>query len=213
MNTTSKRIQEAMDLRGLKQVDLVEKTGISKGALSSYLSGRYVPKQYNTFLIAKALNVSEAWLSGADIPMERDSYNDQWDKEAEQFSDSVNSFHNELNSLGWTCEWIDKDEKYLLSNGNISFKISPDEYSSFREDVDTFYKTRLKMLYEKSKVSLFPLDEGFLTTPTRTDDKNSPTDQQLDDEVYEVAAAHAINASPEQKKHADDIMKDPSEWE
>ena len=57
MSTTSKRIQEAMELRGLKQTDLVEKTGISKGALSSYISGRYVPKQNNTFLIAKALNV------------------------------------------------------------------------------------------------------------------------------------------------------------
>ena len=71
MNTTSKRIQEGMELRGLKQADLVEKTGMSKGALSSYISGRYVPKQNNTFLIAKALNVNEAWLMGADVPMER----------------------------------------------------------------------------------------------------------------------------------------------
>ena len=37
--------------------------------------------------------------------------------------------------------------------------------------------------------------------------------QQMEDEVYEVAAAHDMNASSEQKKHADDIMKDPSEWE
>ena len=62
MGTTSKRIQKAMELRGLKQTDLVEKTGIRKGALSSYISGRYSPKQNNTFLIAKALNVNEAWL-------------------------------------------------------------------------------------------------------------------------------------------------------
>ena len=77
MGTTSKRIQKAMELRGLKQTDLVEKTGISKGALSSYISGRYIPKQNNTFLIAKALNVNEAWLMGADVPMERDNYEDQ----------------------------------------------------------------------------------------------------------------------------------------
>ena len=159
MSTTSKRIQEAMELRGLKQTDLVEKTGISKGALSSYISGRYVPKQNNTFLIAKALNVNEAWLMGADVPMERDSYNKKWDKEAAQFSDSINSFYMELNSLGWSCEWIDSDTKYLLSNGNVSFKISSDEYSNFIEDVNNFYKTRLEKLYEKSKVSLFPSDE------------------------------------------------------
>ena len=159
MSTTSKRIQEAMELRGLKQTDLVEKTGISKGALSSYISGRYVPKQNNTFLIAKALNVNEAWLMGADVPMERDSYNKKWDKEAAQFSDSINSFYMELNSLGWSCEWIDSDTKYLLSNGNVSFKISSDEYSNFIEDVNNFYKTCLEKLYEKSKVSLFPSDE------------------------------------------------------
>lgn len=71
MSTASERIKEGMSLRGLKQVDLVEKTGISKGALSSYISGRYTPKQNNIFLIAKALDVNEAWLMGADVPMER----------------------------------------------------------------------------------------------------------------------------------------------
>lgn len=71
MATTSERIRFAMDLRGLKQADLVKKTGISKGALSSYISGRYSPKQNNIYLISKALSVNEAWLMGADVPMER----------------------------------------------------------------------------------------------------------------------------------------------
>ena len=71
MSTTSQRIQEGLELRGLKQADLVEKTGISKGALSSYISGRYTPKQNNIYLIAKALDVNEAWLMGADVSMER----------------------------------------------------------------------------------------------------------------------------------------------
>lgn len=71
MKTTAQRIKEGMELRGFKQADLVEKTGISKGALSSYVSGRYNPKQNNIYLISKALNVSEAWLMGADVPMER----------------------------------------------------------------------------------------------------------------------------------------------
>ena len=61
------------NLRGYKQIDLVQKTGISKGALSSYISGRYVPKQNNIYLIAEALEVNEAWLMGADVPMERNN--------------------------------------------------------------------------------------------------------------------------------------------
>ncbi|MBD5402018.1 helix-turn-helix domain-containing protein [bacterium] len=71
MKTTAARIKEGMEIRSLKQADLVEMTGISKGALSSYISGRYVPKQNNIYLISKALNVSEAWLLGLDVPMER----------------------------------------------------------------------------------------------------------------------------------------------
>lgn len=71
MKTTAERIREGMEIRSLKQADLVEMTGISKGSLSSYISGRYIPKQTNVYLIAKALNVNEAWLMGLDVPMER----------------------------------------------------------------------------------------------------------------------------------------------
>ncbi len=58
-----------MDIRGLKQTDLVERTKISKGSLSTYVSGRYAPKQNNIYILAKALNVNVEWLMGADIPM------------------------------------------------------------------------------------------------------------------------------------------------
>lgn len=71
MDSTANRIRQGMELANLKQADLVEMTGISKGALSSYLSGKYIPKQNNIFLISKALNVSEAWLMGNDVPRER----------------------------------------------------------------------------------------------------------------------------------------------
>lgn len=67
----NERIKEAMKIREMKQIDLAKATGISKPAISQYVSGKYVPKQAATFLIAKALNVSEAWLMGYDVPMER----------------------------------------------------------------------------------------------------------------------------------------------
>ena len=69
MESISSRIQQALDIRGLKQTDLVERTKISKGSLSSYVSGRYAPKQNNIYLLAKALNVNVEWLMGADVPM------------------------------------------------------------------------------------------------------------------------------------------------
>lgn len=65
------RIKQALELRNMKQVELVAKTGIDKSQISSYLSGKYKPKQENLSLIAMALEVDEYWLMGQDVPMER----------------------------------------------------------------------------------------------------------------------------------------------
>lgn len=65
------RMKQAMQMRCMKQVELAEKTGIDKGQISSYLSGKYKPKQENLSLIAVALDVSEYWLMGLDVPCER----------------------------------------------------------------------------------------------------------------------------------------------
>ncbi len=71
MATYADRMKEAMEKRNMRQADIAEKTGIARGTLSSYLSGKYEPKQEKLYMIAKALNVSEAWLMGADVPMAR----------------------------------------------------------------------------------------------------------------------------------------------
>ena len=65
------RLREAMDLRGLRAVDLVEMTDIPKGAISYYLAGRSQPKADRIYLLARALDVSEAWLLGYDVPIQR----------------------------------------------------------------------------------------------------------------------------------------------
>lgn len=71
MKSFSNRLILAMTKKNIKQSELVKKTGINKGALSSYINGRYEPKQNNIYLLAKALDVNEAWLMGYDVPMER----------------------------------------------------------------------------------------------------------------------------------------------
>ena len=71
MQTLAERLKEAMERIDISQAELVKRTGINKGALSSYLSGRYAPKQKAIFELARALHVNEAWLLGYDVPMER----------------------------------------------------------------------------------------------------------------------------------------------
>ena len=70
MQKISDRLKEAMKLRNLKPVDLVNRTKISKGAISSYIAGNYTPKSKNIYSLAKALNVSPVWLLGYDVPMD-----------------------------------------------------------------------------------------------------------------------------------------------
>ncbi len=73
METIAKRLKEAMERRNIKLIALAEKTGIDKGSISHYRKGDYLPKQGNIYALARALDVSEAWLMGYDVPMDRDT--------------------------------------------------------------------------------------------------------------------------------------------
>lgn len=66
----SDRLKHAITVRMMKQIELCEKTNIPKSAMSQYVSGSFEPKQDRVAAIAAALNVSEAWLMGYDVPME-----------------------------------------------------------------------------------------------------------------------------------------------
>jgi transcriptional regulator with XRE-family HTH domain len=68
---TKDRLKEAMQRTGKKQADLVRETGLNRGTISRYLSGAVEPRQDAAYKLALALNVSETWLWGYDVPMER----------------------------------------------------------------------------------------------------------------------------------------------
>lgn len=69
-NIFAERLKQALATRDMRQTDLVEKTLISKSAISQYLSGAFEPKQKNIYKIAQALNVNPAWLMGKDVNMD-----------------------------------------------------------------------------------------------------------------------------------------------
>ena len=78
--STAQRIKQLMDSRQLRQVDILRaaapycyKYGIklNKNDLSQYVSGKVEPGQDKLTILGLALNVSEAWLMGFDVPMER----------------------------------------------------------------------------------------------------------------------------------------------
>ena len=71
IESCGRRIAKALAIRDVRQADLAQMTQIPKSSLSLYLKDAYEPKQDRIYLIAKALRVSEAWLMGYDVPMEK----------------------------------------------------------------------------------------------------------------------------------------------
>lgn len=76
INTTAKRLKEALNKKGLKQIDLARMTGLPKSAISQYIAGKIEPKQDKLYILARALEVDVLWLMGAEdtfinTPVER----------------------------------------------------------------------------------------------------------------------------------------------
>lgn len=69
--TCASRLKFALDMRNMKQSELADKTKIPKSAICQYVSGAFEPKQDRVEIISKALDISEAWLMGFDVQMER----------------------------------------------------------------------------------------------------------------------------------------------
>lgn len=66
------RLQEALDLREKKSVDLVKDLKIPKSAVSQYLSGKSQNMDSERlYSICKYLDVSEPWMMGYNVPIER----------------------------------------------------------------------------------------------------------------------------------------------
>lgn len=105
--TFSERLKYVMTLKNIRARDIVEATGISKANISNYLSGRYDPKQINIYLIAKFLNVNEAWLIGFDCEMEK--FNSEIDELKKNIYGAVDDMNKE--QLLKTKKFI---EEYIL---------------------------------------------------------------------------------------------------
>ena len=83
MATFAERLKEAMELKGLKQADVIrlaqpfgEPVGIriGKSHMSQYVSGKTEPRRDILKVLAQALEVDYLWLEGDDVAMTADSH-------------------------------------------------------------------------------------------------------------------------------------------
>ena len=93
-STTSERLKFIMESRNLRQADILEMiepyceqygVKIPRNALSQYVTGKVLPKQDKLTILGMALNVSEAWLMGYDVPMERNGLAEHDEPQKDEF--------------------------------------------------------------------------------------------------------------------------------
>lgn len=81
ISTTKERLKEIMEIRGLKQADVVrlaqpycKKYGVKLTApnMTQYIKDGREPSQDKLVILGLVLNVSESWLMGADVPMNKE---------------------------------------------------------------------------------------------------------------------------------------------
>lgn len=99
---TAIRISRIMAERNLRQVDILERAKpfcikydikMNKSDLSQYVSGKVEPSQEKLVILGMALNVSEAWLMGFDVPMERTA-------STKEESPKIMQYYELLNDIG-----------------------------------------------------------------------------------------------------------------
>lgn len=163
-----KRFNEAITSRNMKPIELSQKTGLSKSTISHYMSGYAKPKSDKLYMLAKALDVNEAWLMGLDVPMEKDSY-------AQFSSPSTIGFEITARSLKYSPEIfkglcdsiknIDVTNNMTISDGDTVFDSVYDLLTSplvSYEKKAIFLRTMIDfVIYDTKKEKLFVLyDSG-----------------------------------------------------
>lgn len=112
-STTKERIAEVMRETGKKQADLVRDTGLNKSIVSRCVSGKTEPGNQTIMLLARALDVSEMWLWGYDVPKARTTVQ----KKNDEIVDLVKRLR------------VDPD---FLDVVSVLGKMQEDEYNSFK---------------------------------------------------------------------------------
>ena len=114
ISSVATRLEEAMTLADMKQIDLVRLTKLDGAAINRYLKGRYEPKPRALRKLAIALNVSDMWLWGYDVPRER------------------TAIHNKNDRVVTLISKMRKDEDFLALVETLS-QLSPEQYESIKQ--------------------------------------------------------------------------------
>lgn len=117
MEEFSVRLDNALRKRHMTPAELSRKLGVSEGTISSYRSGAYKPKQNRLEQIAMILDVSIAYLFGADVEFE--PYYTNKSTQSDEHTET------QKNTNTYTLDTIEREiiETYRKSDGKQKMSI------------------------------------------------------------------------------------------
>ena len=65
---TARRLQDALDRKGMTAAELAKKSGVSKASISQYINGTHAPSNISSAKMAEVLGVNALWLMGFELP-------------------------------------------------------------------------------------------------------------------------------------------------
>ena len=119
--------------RNLKQVDILKKcepyckkynVKLNRNDLSQYVNGKVEPGQFKLTVLAHALNISEAWLMGYDVPMTT-----QADETGKKLSLS-----EDVLDLAEQLQQLDAEDRAVI-RGEVRAMLRQDKYKEKKESV------------------------------------------------------------------------------
>lgn len=167
---TATRLKEIMDKRNLRQIDILnltvpycKKYGVkmNKSDLSQYCSGKTEPNQDKLYVLGLALGVSEAWLMGYDVPMERISdKNTDIDLTGTDTSSQVLFVLEKLLAEGTvTIENTQTGERKKLSIDNGEWALLKD-YNSLNKEGQTKANEQVSLLTKIPEYQAFNIPQA-----------------------------------------------------
>lgn len=149
-STTSERLKEIMKYYNLRQIDILKRAEpyciqynikMGRNDISQYVSGKVVPGQEKLTILSLALGVSETWLMGYDVPMER----------------NVLKFDNQVDDTPYNRALQKLQNKEELSEDELSaikeefpkvLNITKKTFENIYNTIDDVNKNRLISSYE-----------------------------------------------------------------
>ncbi|MCI6692684.1 MAG: hypothetical protein MR510_09480 [Clostridium sp.] len=211
LENTAIRLKKIMQEKNLRQVDLLEmvkpfckkyNVKINKSDISQYLSGKVKPGQEKLSMLSMSLGVTESWLMGYDVPMERD-LTTNIDSNYKTTSMINYNLEQYIQNLGFNI-LADEEGYLILDTKDSKYEITLSDLESFENTTESFIKFKLSEIIDKSrkvnKVVELPKKEKQIWEEEK--------------EYLMPIASHDKKGdfTEEDYKHDEDIMKNDDLW-